>query len=198
MVDSEDLPMDPRDALVAMNDEPYKYALVGCGQQKQESRNVMAKDLYTSNYFQLKREYAETCCYSWTILSAKFGCITPNCHVDHYDVTLDDYPNPDDAEFRTLDEWSESVQQSLHDTFSYLFNDPSHPDEYELVVLCGQQYIDEIWLELQDVEFLRMNVELRFPFEETGGIGEQMGWLRARIDEKTEDPNQTKFSDIPS
>jgi len=193
-----DVPRDPRDYLDSLDDEPLKYALVQCGEAKQEEKHVLAKDLYTSNYFQKKAEYAEECCYSWSILSAKYGVITPYTNIDYYDVTLDDYPRDVEDGYRTLDEWSEAVEESLQDTFSYLFNHPAHPDDYELVVLASQEYIDEIWIELGQVEFMRSNVELRFPFEDLGGIPGQMRWMQARIDEATDDPNQMRFGDVSS
>ena len=50
---------------------------------------VPAKDAYISSNFKKCREYAESYCYDWVILSAKYGFIKPNFNIpENYNVTF--------------------------------------------------------------------------------------------------------------
>jgi hypothetical protein len=70
-----------------------RWAIVGCGSQKLDLSGdkgpVAISRLYTSNYFELKREYAKTCCDEYLILSAKHGLLDPDGDlIEPYDETL--------------------------------------------------------------------------------------------------------------
>ena len=56
-----------------------------------DEQAVPIDQLYTSTYFQLKREYAQACCDDYLILSAKFGLVPPEALVaESYDLTVHD------------------------------------------------------------------------------------------------------------
>lgn len=66
-----------------------KLIVVGCGSKKAE-KPKKAKNLYTSTYFELKKEYAEQSSYDWKILSAKHGLINPEKKIEPYDTKIED------------------------------------------------------------------------------------------------------------
>ena len=140
-------------------------ALVGCGSQKRDLEDEQAVPidwLYTSTYFQLKREYAQACCDDYRILSAKFGLVPPEALVaESYDLTIGDLD--DDA----LVEWVARVDDRL----------TTIDADATLVVLAGQAYIDPLRDVLDDAP-----PDVFYPFADTNGIGEQMGWLNQEIE----------------
>ena len=140
-------------------------ALVGCGSQKrtlEDDQAVRIDHLYTSTYFQLKREYAQACCDDYRILSAKFGLVPSEALVaEPYDLTISDLN--DDA----LAEWVARVDERL----------VTIDADATLVVLAGQAYIDLLRDALDDAP-----PDVFYPFADTGGIGEQMGWLKREIE----------------
>lgn len=69
--------------------------IVSCGKKKKIwqkiscAKPVMAKDVYTSGYFKLCKQYAELFGSSWVILSAKYGFIAPESLIDtDYDISF--------------------------------------------------------------------------------------------------------------
>ncbi|ESP86837.1 DUF6884 domain-containing protein [Candidatus Halobonum tyrrellensis] len=140
-------------------------ALVGCGSQKRDLEDeqvVRIDQLYTSTYFQLKREYAQACCDDYYILSAKFGLVPPAALVaESYDLTVHDLD--DDA----LAAWVARIDNRL----------TSISADATLVVLAGQAYIDPLRDTLNDAP-----PDVFYPFADTEGIGEQMGWLSREIE----------------
>lgn len=173
------------------------FVLVGCGAAKaDESRE--ARNLYTSNYFALKRQLAKAATEwagehqssAWAILSAEYGVIPNGLEIDPYDTTVDDL---DDDE---LDAWADRVKSGLTGWLNWPFcsdNDPRDSPCGRLVVLAGERYIRP--LEARDT--FRGNVGggpgrsrpglpcvPEFPFREHDfdGIGEQMAWLKERAE----------------
>jgi len=148
-----------------MNSKPVHGVLVGCGNAKRDERAV-AKDLYTSNYFQLKREYAEERADIWRIISAEHGIIHPNRPVDPYDTTLDDLG---DAERR---EWMNEVAEDLHDL--HIEEDVDY-----WTFLVGGDYR----VALRDVTTA---CRITHSYAPTAGmsIGKRMEWLAAEVDGK--------------
>lgn len=61
--------------------------IVGCGQKKQDHA-APAQDLYTSQYFRAKRQYAEQSGCPWMIASAEHGLVMPGEVVEPYDCSL--------------------------------------------------------------------------------------------------------------
>ena len=159
-------PEGTRRACSSVLREPMsKVAIVGCGSQKrdlEDKQAVRIDHLYTSTYFQLKREYARTYCDSYRILSAKFGLVPPAALVaESYDLTVHDLT--DDA----LAEWVARVDDRL----------AAIDADATLVVLTGQAYIDPLRDAFDDAP-----LDVFYPFADTNGIGEQMGWLKREIE----------------
>jgi hypothetical protein len=157
---------------------------VGCGAKKQASP-APARDLYTSAYFGKKREYAEAVGDSWAILSALYGSVDPTSRARPYDVTIDDYPLDVDerprAEYATVDEWAaafiEGVENSIHNRERW----EGWQQLVRVEVLAGQKYVDPI-REGLDALADEHGFEVVYPFDDTEGIGEQIGWLTERIE----------------
>jgi len=164
--------------------ETAAIVVVGCGSEKQTSR-APARDLYTSEYFQKKREYAETMGDSWRILSALYGSVDPMSLARPYDVTIDDYPLDADshprARYETIDEWAEAfvdgIENSVHNRERW--------DDWlplsRVEILAGQEYVAPIRDRL-DALASEHGFEVVYPFDDTEGIGEQLGWLTERIE----------------
>ena len=64
-------------------------AVVGCGNAKLDEP-AEARELYTSNYFRLKREYGEYFADRLVILSAEHDLIRGWETIEPYDTTADD------------------------------------------------------------------------------------------------------------
>jgi hypothetical protein len=153
-----------------------KIGLVGCGAQKKQGKH-QAQDLYTSTYFELKKQYAETVCDTWYILSAKHGVILPEKQIEDYDTTVKDMTEDETRE------WAEQVYQDLHS-----WTDELASEEYEgphrIVWLAGEDYIqpvENLVMEDDREEFVPRS---QLPFRQTNGIGEQMRWLKKQIQQE--------------
>ena len=153
-------------------------AVIGCGNAKRDEPSK-ARDLYTSNYFGLKREYAEHFADRLVILSAEHGLVWGKRTIDPYDTRLDD------VDRQAL---VEKVSWSLRSPFT----DHSHADE--VLLLAGRDYAsiyaDAIEHE-NEIAFdpLDMDVVDVFAEAELGGIGEQMGWIRRAVDKDLRQPD---------
>ena len=132
--------------------------LVGCGKAKKDTK-AKARDLYTSSYFQSKREFAETA-DEWYILSAEYRIVDPERELEPYDVTMTDYTS-DEREY-----WAETVNTQAKWRFD---NDAT------VIVLAGRSYTDPLRDQPQFEDAI-------YPFDNTSGMGKQMGWL---ADEQT-------------
>ncbi|KIG10927.1 DUF6884 domain-containing protein [Caballeronia concitans] len=136
-----------------MVDTPAVY-LVSCVGKKLD-RAACAKDLYDSTLFRLARRYVERRQGEWFILSAKYGLVAPDQHVEPYDHTLNGMKV---AERRA---WAHRVQQQMG---------AEMPSGGRCVVLAGNQYR----------EFLMDYLSTRFTTEvpmKGLRIGEQQRWL---------------------
>jgi hypothetical protein len=149
--------------------------LVGCGKAKVDldgGETVAAKDLYDSNYFALKREYAETCCDKWRILSAEHGLLSPHEKIETYDASLNPRSDSYIGDYEA-GKWAVETSQSLRvfDSFQAI--------HAEYVVLAGETYVSHIEDELQSG-----SRDVAFPFrsDDLEGVGDQMQWLRKQID----------------
>ncbi|VTT88006.1 hypothetical protein DM2_1340 [Halorubrum sp. DM2] len=155
-------------------------AVIGCGNAKRDEAS-QARELYTSNYFALKLEYAEHFADRVVILSAEHGLVWSKRTIEPYDTTLDD------CDRQVL---VEEVSRSLRSPFT----DHSHADE--VLLLAGRDYAsiyqdaiaheDEIAFEPLGPQ---LNVVDVFAEADLGGIGEQMGWLRRAIDKDLRQPD---------
>ena len=171
------------------------FVLVGCGAAKADEPRE-ARNLYTSNYFALKRQLAEALTAwageqqssAWAILSAEHGIIPPTLEIEPYDTTAGDLDGDD------LDRWARRVKSGLTSWLNWPFQTEGDPRESpcgRLVVLAGESYVAP----LEAGDAFRGNVggglgrsrpglpcQPEFPFREHdfGGIGEQMAWLKDR------------------
>lgn len=138
-----------------------RVALVGCGDKK-HSRTQQARNLYSSTYFAKKRALAEQRCDTWTICSAKYGLLNPYCRIPPYDVTDSDIH---------VGSWLEHIETQLS---TQLRNDRVT----SLWALLGTRYLsltpESGGPSLRD-RLEALPLEVYFPFDETAGIGYQMG-----------------------
>lgn len=159
--------------------DSLRFVIVGCGAAKQPRELVPGKlrvkryplrELYTSTYFQKKREYAETFGDQWAVLSALHGLRHPDEEFEPYDVSIDDL---DEA---GLDDLAHRVGSVLIEWTHW----ETAPVE-EVVVLAGKKYLDP----LRERDAFSAGIESRvtFPLQQNdlGGIGEQMAWLDERV-----------------
>ena len=65
----------------------YDLVIVSCSGPKLHGTHK-AKDLYTSQLFGAARDWALRHGRAWAIASAKYGVISPNKVIDHYDKEL--------------------------------------------------------------------------------------------------------------
>ena len=153
-------------------------AVIGCGNAKLDEASK-ARDLYTSNYFGLKLEYAEHFADRVVILSAEHGLVWSKRTIEPYDTTLDD------VDRQAL---VERVSWSLRSPFT----DHSHADE--VLLLAGRDYAkiyaDAIERE-NEIAFDPLDFDVVDVFAEAdlGGIGEQMGWIRRAVDKDLRQPD---------
>jgi hypothetical protein len=153
-----------------------RSALVGCGDAKHGGL-LPAREKYRSTYFNLKRDFAETLCARWWILSAKFGLLNPDRVIDDYDVAITD----DDVE---TTQWVEKVRTALS-TVEWPETTVDGRDlVWELYALAGSDYLeaadgDGNAVRVQLPKVTPEHVTIRFPFDDLPGIGYQNGWLAA-------------------
>jgi len=143
-----------------------RFVLIGCGAAK-APETVEARNLYTSSYFAVKRQYAEAAVQwagtadrranSWGILSAEHAVLPPRLEVDPYDTTVDDlrgvsienepaYELPSGEPVETeLDRWAMRVHSALASWLRRPFAaDQQESPCRELVVLAGSDYVDAL------------------------------------------------------
>jgi hypothetical protein len=150
-----------------------RAALVGCGDVKHDGL-LPACEKYRSTYFGLKRDFAETLCDRWWILSGKFGLLEPDRVIDDYDVAItDDVDTP---------LWAEDVLSALAAVEWSDSTDSGQPVTWELYALAGSDYLeaadqDNLSLRVQLPEVTPEHVAICFPFDDLAGIGYQNGWL---------------------
>ena len=153
-----------------------RIALVGSGSSKidlEEGETVAAKDLYDSNYFGLKQEYAEECFDEWKILSAKHGLLDPETEIESYDASLNTRSDSYIGDYEA-GVWAVETAQSLSVWTSFKIPYTHY------VVLAGEDYVGHRPIQ-DELESLR---HVSFPFrqDDLGGIGDQQQWLRKEID----------------
>lgn len=152
------------------------YALVGCGASKREEPTE-ARHLYTSNYFQKKREFADEHCERWWILSAEHAALSPDKVVEPYDTVIDDVKPSS---------WARSVYLALRGGDGKWVS-----DDVDLIVLAGQDYIDPIRENVLAPldESTTLGVTVRYPFSDTSGIGDQLAVLNDLIEDPASHQN---------
>lgn len=163
-------------------------AIVGCGNAKltdDEITNwIRLKELYTSNYFAKKREYAEIITDDWYILSAKYGLEDPNRPItETYDLALTDLT--DQGKY----EWAIELGIGLRVLIER--HDPT-----EVHLLLGEQYRVAVEDVLEE-ELANGWSDVVNPFKGTSGIGEQMSRINNMI-QRDLGPDQQTFREVIS
>ena len=139
-----------------------QIGLVSCVKTKRDE-SAAPKNLYTSDYFEKMRSYAEQHHDDWWILSAQHGLLDPDDEpIAPYDKTL---TGARKAEKR---EWSEKVAEQLDD-------EGLLTDGTTLVLHAGKDYYEELLPLIDDT-----GVSVEIPTE---GLytGEKKAWYVMRI-----------------
>ena len=141
---------------------PREIGLVSCIKTKREEP-ATPKDLYTSDYFQKMRAYAETHHDEWWILSAKHGLLAPDGPpIEPYDETL---TTASKAQQRT---WAQQVASQLAD--KGLLTDGT-----TLVFHAGRDYYEELLPLIEN-----RNVTIQIPTEGLR-IGKKKAWYKNHL-----------------
>lgn len=159
-----------------------RIVLVGCGDAKRDCKQCEAKDLYTSSYFTVKRNYAEELGDEWLVLSAT-GPLLHDELVEPYDLQIDggefkgeSEPNHDDVEA-----WANDVALVV----DYLAQE--YDEAVEIVVLAGADYVNPIRERLNSFVPYHSTIRyVRYPFDDTSGMFEQMSWCNEQIEAEGE------------
>lgn len=148
--------------------------LVGCGSAKTDEPRP-ARELYTSTYFAKKRRYAELVGDRWAVLSAEHMILHPGHETEPYDTSMDDVED--------LGEWADGVMGGLYAMVDVVRAEHLMESvSIELEILAGQDYVEPL-----RSRFSSMRWTVRYPFDETCGIGEQHQWLTEQLEERGAD-----------
>lgn len=139
-----------------------EIGLVSCVKTKREEP-ATPRDLYTSDYFEKMRSYAEQYHDDWWILSAKHGLLDPDGEpIEPYDETLSG------ARVVKKREWAEEVAEEL-DEQGLL------SEGITLVIHAGKDYYEELLPLIED-----RDVSVEIPTEGLG-IGGKKSWYKERL-----------------
>ena len=139
-----------------------EIGLVSCVKTKRDEL-ATPKNLYTSDYFEKMRSYAEQHHDDWWILSAKHGLLDPDGEpIEPYNETLTG------ARVAKKREWSEKVAEQLDD-------ERLLTEETTLVLHAGKDYYEELLPLIED-----SGVTIEIPTEGLY-IGEKKAWYKERL-----------------
>ena len=139
-----------------------EIGLVSCVKSKRDEP-VTPKNLYTSDYFQKMRSYAEQYHDDWWILSAKHGLLDPDAQpIEPYDETLSG------ARVAKKREWAERVTKELDE-------EGLLSDDVTLVFHAGKDYYEELVPLIEDT-----GTSIEIPTEGLY-IGEKKAWYKERL-----------------
>ena len=124
-----------------------EIGLVSCVKSKRDE-SAPPKDLYTSDYFEKMRNYAEMHHDEWYILSAKHGLLDPEDDpIAPYDETLRNFSKPEQRE------WAQQVQEQMEESDIL-------EGEVSLVIHAGKDYYEELLPLVEDhVESIEIPTE---------------------------------------
>jgi hypothetical protein len=136
--------------------------LISCVKTKR-NESATPKDLYTSDYFEKMRAYAEQNHDDWWILSAKHGLLDPDGEpIEPYNETLNG------ARVAEKREWAETLVEQME-------QEGLLSDDITLVLHAGKDYYEEL---LPLIE--HTGVSVKIPTEGLG-IGEKQAWYKERL-----------------
>jgi hypothetical protein len=139
-----------------------EIGLVSCVKTKQDEP-APPKNLYTSDYFDKMRSYAERYHDDWWILSAKHGLLDPDGEpIQPYDKTLTG------ARIAEKRKWAEKVDKQLNEAGLLSENTI-------LVIHAGKDYYEEL-LPLIDAT----DTSIEIPTEGLQ-IGKTIAWYKERL-----------------
>jgi hypothetical protein len=139
-----------------------QVGLVSCVKSKRDEP-AAPKNLYTSDYFEKMRSYAEQYHDDWWILSAKYGLLDPDGDpIEPYDETLSG------ANKAKKQEWSSDVAEQLE-------KEELLSEDITLVLHAGKDYYEELLPLIED-----SGVDVKIPTEGLY-IGEKKAWYKERI-----------------
>ena len=128
---------------------------VSCVSQKQNTP-AAAKDLYISSLFSKARSYVERKHAPWSILSAKYGLVSPDATIAPYEKTLNNMAVADRRR------WADMVIEQMG-------RQATRPKC--IVMLAGARY-----REFLEPRLRAMGIQVHVPMEGLR-IGEQLSWL---------------------
>lgn len=105
-----------------------RIALVSCVKSKLVI-TARADQLYTSPWFRASRGYAKRHANEWYILSAEYGLLSPEQHIQPYEKSLNTMGQADRKA------WALRVQKQLHSVI---------PSNAEVIILAGQRYREHL------------------------------------------------------
>ena len=176
----------------------YRVGLVGCGKDKCDEP-APAKDLYTSRYFQLKREWCEYYTYRWFVVSAEHGLLKPDEVIEPYEQSLADLTE------KGKQLWTDKLVNQLSVELSTVWGTPH---SHEVVLLMGDSggndYRSRVREALSRTARGYMDEDehaaIYSPFEEEsearGGNGAQMGWLREEVERAEAPSGQVSLAEV--
>ncbi|GGI95087.1 hypothetical protein GCM10008995_01550 [Halobellus salinus] len=139
-----------------------EIGLVSCVKTKRDEP-ATPKNLYTPDYFEKMRSYAEQHHDDWWILSAKHGLLDPDGEpIEPYNETLTG------LSVAKKREWSEKVAEQLD-------NERLLTEETTLVLHAGKDYYGELLPLIED-----SGVTIEIPTEGLY-IGEKKAWYTERV-----------------
>jgi hypothetical protein len=160
-------------------ESPSCAVIVGCSATKRDvGQPVPARDLYDSDYFDKRREFAELAGDDWVILSAEHGILDPGEAIEPYNTRLGNLGA--DGRANLIDSLALSLGGRIGATW---------PLGIRLIVLAGRQYVAAVDEALAPADTprspdLREHVRLETPLQDVdGGIGAQKAWLADRLDD---------------
>ena len=136
---------------------------MGCVKRKLH-RAARARDIYASPLWRHRREYAERHSVPWFILSAKYGLLRPDTHIEPYDLALADL-SP--AERRV---WSRRVLDQFRDVTAGVAGKIVEVHAGKLYVENGLEH-----------GLRQAGAAVRRPLARTRGIGAQIAWYKAYL-----------------
>lgn len=159
-----------------------RLILIGCSKAKEykpESRRggrVFPRELYSSQLFRARVEYAESIKCEWAVLSARFGLwhssreLVP-CNIGGsgrvYDTTFDDLNRAERAEWHTS--VAHKVVEQLFEPFEVgTSRQPLNPNQLTVEIHAGRSYCQPL------AEILKLTgINVQLPCEGLG-IGQQL------------------------
>jgi hypothetical protein len=139
-----------------------KIFLVSCASTKLKSK-ARAEDIYVSPLFVKAKTYARLNADRWFILSAKYGLLDPQRHIEPYDKTLLLMPKAERIN------WSRKVVRALQKVAS---------QGDSITILAGEAYRQYLVAELKNLGF-----SVHVPVAGLS-IGKQLQWYNSQLAEQ--------------